>query len=66
MNTTHEYNFKTKESETHSGPLTEEKALSYIPQNEACQQLFKLFRQSGKSIEDALIEVLSAFIGDKK
>ena len=58
------FNFNTGEFVMSEGPKTDEEALQYIPNMVAAHGLFKTYRLMGKSIEESMIETLTACIGD--
>ena len=59
------YNYQTKKYDYFSGaPATDEQAVKYLPDNPAARGLFILWRKDGKSIEQAMINVLSQCVGE--
>ncbi len=57
------FNCKTGLHETGT-PTTDEKALEFIPQSDAAQNLYLLHRKMGNSILEAMRDTLTACIGD--
>lgn len=55
------YNFATKEYED-TIPVTDEKAMEFLPQIPAAQNLYKAYRESGKSIMWDIVLVLEACV----
>ena len=56
------YNFVTGEHEHREMPETDEEAVQYIPQIPAAISLFGMYRKMGKSIAEAMIEVLTSSV----
>jgi hypothetical protein len=58
------YNYKTQKYDEMETPTTDEVALDYLPQHPAAKGLFEVLRLQDLSILDAMIEVLSACVGE--
>lgn len=64
--TLHRYNYTTDEYDYRDAPTTDEEAKRYLPQQPAAQGLFDCHREMGLGILEAMVEVLTAVIGDRR
>lgn len=59
-------NFVTGDHDYRTMLDTDEEAVQYIPQWPAAQSLFKLHREMGLTVEDAMEKVLRACVGQSR
>lgn len=62
MNNTRWYNYKTNKFELRNAPKTDEEAYDLLPQSGGVG-LFKIYRELGDSILEAMIKVYSKALG---
>ena len=59
------YNYATRQMDTlDTFPSTDEEAIRYIPQVAPAQGLYSLYREVGKSVDEAMEGVLLACVGE--
>lgn len=59
------YNFAEHKYDAIEAPQADEEAVKYIPQIQAAQGLYHVHRAMGKSILEAMRDVLTACVGEK-
>lgn len=60
------FNFKTNQyDELTTAPQTDAEAVLYISQEPAVQGLYRVLRKTGYSIQEAMLWVLSAMVGEE-
>jgi hypothetical protein len=57
------WNYHSNQTEYGPFPMTDDKALEYLPQIHAAQQIYRIRRQQGASIPDAMRHVLEITAG---
>jgi hypothetical protein len=57
------WNYATEDYEENGEPVTDDKALQYLPQIPAAQGLYECHRKLGKSILEAMMETLLSVVG---